>query len=365
MADAERARARIAVVGAGSWSSEAHLPTLAADPDTDLVAVADLAGDAREYVEDRYPGARIFESYEELLSATEPEGVIVATPHSHHYRPARAALEAGAHVLVEKPLVLAPAEGWELQRLAREHGRELIVGYTWHYNRQAMELRELIHAGRLGRIELVSCFFASMVREYYRGDTEAYQPELKLLRAPRSDTYSDPSLSGGGQGQAQLTHSAALLFWLTGLQPRRVSAFCRSFALAVDLVDAAVVDFHSGAVATISSTGDRPSGHQDLLRLEICGTEGIADFDVMEGRVSLYFSNGRCEELDPLPLDDRYPYREPARNLVDVVLDRGINGSDAEVGCLAVEFLDAMYRSSAAGGSSMELAGAAQPRVSP
>jgi predicted dehydrogenase len=334
------------------------MPTVARNPDAELVAVADPAPEARDHVAEHYGGTRVFESYEEMLIEIEPNGVVVATPHSRHYEPARAALQAGAHVLVEKPLVLAPSEGRELQRLARAGQRELIVGYTWHYNRQAIALRESIGTGVLGRIELASSHFASRVREYYRGDTEAYQPELNLLRAPRSDTYSDPALSGGGQGQTQVTHSAALLFWLTGLRPRRVSAFCEGSGLEVDLVDAAVIEFHDGAVGTVSSTGDRPSGHEDMLRLQICGTEGIAEFDVMEGVASLYLPGGERTVFDPLPAADRYPHWAPADNLVDVVLGRSENQSDAEVGCLVVEFLDAMYRSSAANGAAITLAAA-------
>ena len=194
-----------------------------------------------------------------------------------------------------------------------------------------------------------------MVREYYRGDTAAYQPELQLAQAPRNETYSDPALSGGGQGQAQVTHSAALLFWLTGLRPRRVAAFCENFELAVDLVDAVTVRFDGGAIGTISSTGDRPSGHDDLLDLQIGGTDGMVAFDVLAGRATVSRPRGRRDELEPLPVDQRYPHWGPADNLVDVVLGRAENQSPAEIGCLTVEFLAAMYRSALADGAPVEL----------
>lgn len=343
------------MIGCGSWSSEAHLPALTANTDAEVVAVVDPIAEARELAARRFGVPRTYASHEELFAELEPDAVIVATPHSQHVAPARAALEVGAHLLVEKPLALAPADARALQRLALERGRELIVGYPWHYNRQSIELRDLIAGGRLGRLEFVSCLFASMVREYYRGDTEAYQPEFKLTRAPRSDTYSDPSLSGGGQGQTQVTHSAALLLWLTSLHPRRVSAFCERFDLAVDLVDAAAVAFDGGAVGSISSTGGRPSGHEDLLHLHLCGTEGIATYEVMEGRVTLFLPDGVREELEPLAPVDRYPHWGPANNLVDVVLGRSENRSPAELGCVVVELLDAMYRSAAANGSAVLL----------
>lgn len=347
--------AKIAVIGCGSWSTEAHLPALSTNPDAEVIAVVDPVAEAREQAAAKFRVAKSYASHEDLFASEKPDGVVIATPHAHHYAPARAALEAGAHLLIEKPMVLLPQQARELQRLARERRRELIVGYTWHYNRQAIALRALISAGRLGRIEFVSSLFASMVRDYYRGDTHSYQPEFKLARAPRNDTYSDPTLSGGGQGQAQVTHSAALVFWLTGLRPRRVTALCRNFELPVDLVDAVTIGFDDGAVGTVSSTGDRPSGHQDFLHLHICGTKGIAIYEVMEGRVTVYLQNGATEEFDPLPIDDRYPHWGPSNNLVDVVLSRGANQSPAEIGCLTVEFLDAMYRSAALNGAPTEL----------
>src|SRR5262249_59288886 len=112
-------------------------------------------------------------------------------------------------------------------------------------------------------------------REYYRGDTQSYQAELGLTQAPRSETYSEPALAGGGQGQTQVTHSAALLFWLTGLRPRRVAAFCESFELEVDLVDAVTVRFDGGALGTIVPTRGRPSGAGELLELPVARAGGM------------------------------------------------------------------------------------------
>lgn len=148
--------ARIAIIGCGSWATEAHLPALAGNADAEVVAVADTDPEACERVSRRFGITNTYRSHDELLAAEEPDGVIVATPHAHHFAPARAALEAGAHLLVEKPMVLEPRDGRALQRLARERGRELIVGYTWHYNRQARELRRLLAAGELGTLEFVS-----------------------------------------------------------------------------------------------------------------------------------------------------------------------------------------------------------------
>ena len=93
--------------------------------------------------------------------------------------------------------------------------------------------------GRIGTIEYVSCQFASIVRELYRGNPEPYRDILDYaVNPPDARTYADPEIAGGGQGQTQVTHSAALLFLLTGLKPTGVAALTEPFELAVDLADA-------------------------------------------------------------------------------------------------------------------------------
>ena len=256
---------------------------------------------ARERAAHRFGVAAAYASHEELFAAEQPDGVIIATPHARHFEQARAALEAGAHVLVEKPMVLEPEHGRELQRLARERGRELIVGYPWHYNQQAVELGALFATGELGTVEFASSLFLSMVREYYRGDPGAYQPELQLVQVPRNETSPTPALSGGGQGQAQLTHSAALLFWLTGLRPRRWPRSARTSSSRSTWSTRPP----SGSTAARSGRSPRratgPPGTRSVLDLHFGGTTGGAlRRDGRAGR-SMCRPGGRRDELEPLP----------------------------------------------------------------
>ena len=346
------ARARIAVVGCGSWANEAHLPALVADPAAELVAIVETREDALRTAAQKFGVKHAYRAIEPMLADMEPDGVVVAVPHVHHFAAAHAALESGAHVLLEKPMVLDPDHGLELIASAQRQGRELIIGYPWHYNRQSRTLRTALSDGRIGRLEFVSCLFGSTVRELYRGRGSAYDAYFGYA-GPQNDTYSDPAVAGGGQGQTQLTHSAALLFWLTSLRPVRVSAFTESFELAVDLCDAVSVRFDGGVIGIVGSSGSIPAGHPEALEYRVFGTDGYARFDVMQGRAAIHGNDGAVEELPPIELADRYPHHAPANNLVDVVLDRGENESPAEIGQLTVEFLDAMYRSAAAGGAAV------------
>jgi predicted dehydrogenase len=342
--------ARIGVLGCGWWATRAHLPALAADPDAVIAAVADPDESRRLAAADRFAVEHVYASADEMLDAQRVDGVIVATPHRFHYEGARAALEHGAHVLVEKPMTIRPQDARALVALARERELELLVGYPWHWNAHMLELRAQIEAGAIGTIEHVSCLFASTARDLYRGQVEVLRDVLGYpMTAPADTTYSDPALTGGGQGQTQLTHSAALLLWLTGLRAREVSAMTGDFDLAIDLVDALSVRFDGGALGSLSSTGSLSPGYEDILEYRIFGTEGHVLIDPGLSIATVSRAGRQPVTLPPLPPAERYLEDAPARNLVELCEGRGVNGSPGELGAQIVELIDAMYRSAEAG----------------
>lgn len=337
--------ARIAVIGCGWWSTYAHLPALAERPDAEIVAVADTDPERLSAAAKAFDVPAAFTDATRLLDAVEPDGVVIAVPHAAHHPVARLALEHGAHVLLEKPMTIEPAHARDLVALARDRGAELLIDYPWHYNPHVLTLRDTIADGTIGPVEHVSVLYASTVRELYRGDPEPYREAFGYtVNAPDSRTYSDPALAGGGQGQTQVTHAAALLLWLTGLRPRGVAAFRADFELDVDLADAIAVRFEGGAIATMSSTGAVLPVHEEIARLEIFGRDGHILLDVNEGTAAVHHGGGRTE-LPRLPMAERNPEHAPVHNLVDLALGRGHNGSPAEIGLGAVQFVAAMYRS--------------------
>jgi predicted dehydrogenase len=344
--------ARIGVIGCGWWATRAHLPALQANPDAIIAGIADPDPENRARAADRFsiPSDRIFSDAEEMLDEADLDAAIVAVPHFAHATLARAVLDRGLHLLLEKPMTINPPDARSLASLAGVRGVELIVGYPWHYNRQVLAVRDAIAEGRIGKIEYVSCQFASIVRELYRGNPEPYRDVLGYsVNPPGQRTYADPEIAGGGQGQTQVTHSAALLFLLTGLHPVSVAALTESFELAVDLADAVVVRFSSGAIGSLGSTGSVLPGQEEILEYRMFGERGHIVFDVNDGSAVVYGLDGEAEALPALPMEERYPDWAPADNLVDVCLGRGANGSPASLGVLTVEFVDAMYRAAREG----------------
>ncbi|MCL5275104.1 MAG: Gfo/Idh/MocA family oxidoreductase, partial [Chloroflexi bacterium] len=219
MPEQDQRRARIGIVGAGWWSTQAHLPSLAEYPAAEVVAIADLNPARLRAAGDAYGVERRYTDFRRMLDEERLDGVIVAVHHAAHYEVGREVLQRKLGLLMEKPMALRAVEARALQRLAEENGALLMIGYPWHFTPQHKQLRDLIAAGRIGRIQMVSNLYASMVIEFLRGRPEGYASVFNYpVTGPSPSTYSDPGVAGGGQGYLQVTHSAALLLWLTGLK---------------------------------------------------------------------------------------------------------------------------------------------------
>jgi predicted dehydrogenase len=338
-------RVRVGVIGCGWWSTETHLPALAADDRATIVALADPDPTRLRAAGDRFDVAARYGDVSEMVAATALDAAVVAVPHNAHHAVAKVALEHDLHTLLEKPMTLDPADARELIAIAKSRGRELLIGYPWHYNTQVLAIKDLLASGRLGPIEHVSCLFASIARALYAGRPEAYRTALGYtMTAPSPDTYSDPAVAGGGQAQTQVTHACALLLWMTGLTVERLIALVAQRELRVDLMDAIAVAFEGGALGTLSSTGSLIPEHEEVLEYRIFARDGHVLFDVNQGTATIHTPRG-AEHLEPLPLAERYPSWAPVRNLVDLALGQGVNGSPGEIGLAAVEFVEAVYRS--------------------
>lgn len=342
-------KARIGVVGCGWWSTQFHIPALLDYPGAELVALADIHRHKLDAAGDFYGIRRRFQQAEELFHSGLIQGAVIATPHATHYPLAREALQAGVHVLVEKPLVLKAKEAWELAALAEKQGLHLAVGYTYQHTRATQRCREILRSGRIGRLLCVSCLFSSMVEAYYGGRPEEYREVFRFpLTGPEPDTYSNPQLCGGGQGQTQMTHSMGMVFYVTGDRAERVSAYLENAHLPVDLADAVCYRLKSGAVGTATSMGSLLPGQPQQQELRYYGTRGFVLQELLGGTLQAYFNDGTQEEIH-LSEEEVYPAHTPARNLADVITGRAENLAPPEPAACTVEFLEAVYRSARSG----------------
>ena len=141
----------VAVIGAGYWGPNL-VRNFSSCPTTTVAAICDLDRAKAEKLAARFPGPRVSTDFADVLADDDIHAVAIATPVHTHFPLAKAALLAGKHVLVEKPLTLSSAEGQELVDLAAERDLRLMCDHTFCYTGPVRKIRELVHSGELGEV---------------------------------------------------------------------------------------------------------------------------------------------------------------------------------------------------------------------
>lgn len=338
---------RAAVIGAGWYAAQNHIPALAARADVALDSVTRLGAEPLARVKEHFGFAFASEDFRDAL-AREPDIVVVASPHRFHYEHAKAALLRGAHVLCEKPLTLDPAEAWDLAATARARRRHLLVANGYHYLPRVDELRDRLAGGAIGAIEHVSATFVSATRDVFSGERGLDSWKTTFFR-PADSTWRDPA-QGGGFAYGQASHSIALMLHLTGLNATTTSAF-RLDAGGIDLINAAAISFSNGAVGVLSGAAAMPQGFRAAMRFVVTGDEGMVCADFDRDFCEFRRFDGGVERL-PLKAGD-WVYRcdGPVNALVDLAQGRGVNQSPGETGAATVSLIAAMLSSARSGGA--------------
>jgi predicted dehydrogenase len=353
----EGKRIRVGVIGAGSWAIANHIPILAARHDVELVSAVRTNREALAMLQDRFGFEHVSGDYREALELGL-DAVVVASPAGLHYEHVKAALEAGAHVLCEKPFTTEPEHAWKLHSIASERDRHLLLALGWNYRPTAIEAKRLMDTAGVGDVQHVLVAMASGLRGLLHG-TGSYRGQDAFFQ-PAAKTWTDPRLSGGGYAPAALSHALGLALWLTGQRASQVFAFMNHEDAAVDLHDAISVRFSSGATGSISGASSPPGGsavdqedapwprHQ--LQVRVYGTEGHLVADLERDFLWLFRDDGEDVKVDLPPGAGLYGCEDPPDVLIDLALGAAAeNRSPADVGARTVELLSAAYESASTG----------------
>ena len=147
-------RLRAAVIGCGTIAYE-HLPYLSTSPLVELVGVCDRSRAAADFVKQRFHAAASFTDHAAMLAEAKPQVVHVLTPPQTHVQISRDCLDAGAHVICEKPLAASAAETITLLDHAARAGRTLVESRNYLFNDPVIEITRTIENGRLGEVREV------------------------------------------------------------------------------------------------------------------------------------------------------------------------------------------------------------------
>lgn len=141
-------KSKVAVLGAGKWGANL-IRNVAFNDEIEFSGICDSDPETLKRISRHYPHVPTFGHYDRMLESGQ-DAVIIATPARLHYEHARRALQAGRHVLVEKPMAIKPTEARELAELAQKKSLVLMVGHTFLYNNIVHEIKRRLDNGELG-----------------------------------------------------------------------------------------------------------------------------------------------------------------------------------------------------------------------
>jgi predicted dehydrogenase len=276
------------------------------------------------------------DSLEEALASAA--AVVVASPSSAHAEQARAALEAGRDVLVEKPLATNAADAEALAVLAERTGRTCGVAMNLRFHPAVRRLRELVSERALGKPLLASAWFGYDLRRWRPG-------------SDYRGSYSARAELGGGI-VLDAIHELDYLLSLLGPVAEVGARVARLSDLEVDVEDVAVcwLRFRSGALASVDLNFFEPAYRRGCL---IAGSDATARWDWNLGTITV-FSSGGSEELD-VRYDVSESYRASAADFVDALESGRPPEATAAEGVAALRVADAIKQSAAAGGHALEI----------
>jgi predicted dehydrogenase len=244
-----------AIVGVGAAVLGMHRSAFSL-PTFQLVGVTDVnAAVAEERAEEL--GCPAFANDAQMIEATRPDVVVIMTPHPFHAEIAIRALEAGCHVLCEKPMAVHAGEADSMIAAAERTGRLLAVNLQFRHRPEVIAAKRLLDAGRLGqvqRVDVVACW--TRAERYYR-------------QTPWRGTWKG---EGGGVLMNQAPHNLDLACHLAG-PPSRVVAWTRTRLQPIQAEDTAhaMLEWPSGALGSLHvSTAEADTGD----RIELLGTGG-------------------------------------------------------------------------------------------
>src|SRR5665213_1574423 len=338
-------RIRIGIIGAGWWATFAHIPALKSHPQAELVAVQSREKAKAEKIAGDFRVKYACTTVQEILAIKELDAVIVSSTPNVHYAQARAALESGRHVLIEKPMTFSVDEARELVETAAQKNLQLLVSCPWHFTPHGIEARRLIRSGALGEIKMISMLMTNPIEKLLRGiNTSPTHSMDNVYVEPRKGSYSDPAIAGGGQIFCQVSHAAAYLTFLTGLRPAEVYARFDRDGSPNDIYNALTVTLENGALVTIASTGATPLSERHY-EVRLFGGKAILQLELWRGTMTLIDFAGQRTEFTPLAENEIYPCQSPALNFVDAILGKIPNGSPGELGLASMEIIEAACES--------------------
>lgn len=263
---------RIGVVGGGAIAQACHIPGYAAAPNCELVAIADPEKKCLKMVREKgFKFKNEYSDYKEMLAKEKLDIVSVCVPNKFHAEVAIAAMNAGADLLLEKPIAMNMKEAEAISKTAGKLKRRVMMGFSHRFNELNIAAKKAVDEGKIGKPYMIRVRFA------HTGPIPGWA---------KTDWFYKPELAGGGALMDMAVHAFDIIQWL--ISPNVESVYAQVATLRKDIpVDdnvVAVVEFKGKCMGYVECGWTSPAG---FIGIEIMGDNGVIFCNYGQGKATM------------------------------------------------------------------------------
>ncbi|HET7657082.1 MAG TPA: Gfo/Idh/MocA family oxidoreductase [Bacillales bacterium] len=337
---------RVGLIGAGGIARGAHIPNyLKCGERVELVAVSDVVKEKAEDLAQEFSIPHVYEDYEKMLREAGVDAVSICTPNKFHAPAAIAALEAGCHVLCEKPPAMTAAEAQQMADASEKAGKYLTYGFHYRHAQETEALRRFIDAGELG--------------EVYAGTVKA----VRRRGIPGWGVFTNKELQGGGPLIDIGVHMLDLALYLMDY-PEPDTVFGVTYQklgnkpgvglfgqwdwenFSIEDMARGMITFKNGASIMLETAFAANIKEHETMNVSLMGEQGGADVFPL----NLYQEkHGTLVDLTPSHLPNKGNYELEIERFVDACLGGNAPISNARQGVIIQEIIEGLYRSAESG----------------
>ncbi|HTL53152.1 MAG TPA: Gfo/Idh/MocA family oxidoreductase [Planctomycetota bacterium] len=326
-------KVRVGLIGVGGIA-QAHMNRFGNIPECEVTAFCDPSEEMRKKAPGRHAcmaNAKAFENEKDLIKSGLCDAVEINSPHAMHRDQIVASLNAGLHVLTEKPIANSVAEIKDIIKAEKKSGKLCSISYQRHFQGDFRLMRRLVVEGAIGKVIQV-CSFLS--QDWFESQTGTWRQKK--------------AISGGGQIHDSGSHILDMQLWVSGLSAESVSCLQQNFGREVDINSSVSVMYEGGAIGTITIAGRAPSWCEE--------------FTVFGEKGALFYRNGEVsqqtyskEGMITAKFDKLREISNPNRNWIDAILGKAELEVRPEIGLRVIQLTEAAWESAAQNGKPVKV----------
>lgn len=317
---------KIGFIGCGSISHR-HLNDLKNIPDVEIVSAIEPNEENLKIFEERYgKKLNVYKDEEEMIKKEKLDGVVICSPHTFHFSQIKTALLMGCDVLTEKPAVVSYDEAVEIRKLIEKTGKKVIVAYQRHYMPIFNGAKKVIKE-KFGNVIFLSGFLSQFWLDLFR------------LGKDKRTWRLNPEFAGKGQLTDSGSHFVAMIFFLTDLNPEKVSAFVDFRGEKVDINSSFIVKFKEGAIGNFGILGCDPSFRELLFIWD--DKDNVICISLSDNSYVQFYGEKERKNIENIEID----VKSPSDDLIRCIKGKGKPHTDWNIVEKVALLSDMVYKS--------------------